>query len=100
MYGDGMPPARPVKHREAIETLIRNLDALGFRWEGRKRARDDEFIDQLKKYAAEQDESVSPAVSYVAPDGYRLGQKVANLRARHSSRHQGRGHILGPGRED
>jgi superfamily II DNA or RNA helicase len=85
-YGDtGQATGRTPQHRKAIEALRNELDALGFRWTTQLKALHDEYreeiIEQLKRYAADFGGSLSPPRSYVTPDGYPLGKKVANLRA-------------------
>jgi superfamily II DNA or RNA helicase len=87
------------QHREAIRALRVELDALGFRWDRlRRRATDgeyrDELIQHLKRYAADHDGSLSPPVAYVAPDGYRLGQKISRIR--HTYRLAAKGESISP----
>ncbi len=91
-HGDAQEDIKyAVQHREAIGTLRRELDAIGFKWRKRRVASED-FITQLKMYAAEHDGSLRPPHSYVTPDGYQLGQKLRNLRSAHRRAAEG-GHI-------
>ena len=83
-YGDARrEPGDTPQDREETGALRDELNALGFRLRGQKRRRrsQDEFIERLKAYAAENDGNVNPPYWYVTPDRYPLGERAKALRA-------------------